>query len=332
MRSKGKLLPELSIIFVNWNATNYLRACLKSIYSQRCGLDCEIVVVDNASPNRDVELLAQEFPNVHLINSRENIGFARANNLGFQHSSGKYLLFLNPDTEVIGPAIQRMIARLHTLTRAGALGCKLLNSDRSVQTSCIQRFPTILNQMLDIELLRLRWPACRLWRIDPLFSLHEDPCEVEAISGACLMMRREVFEAVGLFSEDYFMYAEDVDLCFKALQAGYINYFIGEASMIHHGGGSSKQKSDNQWAAIAQRQAIHQLCQKTRGPLYAWLFRAATAVSAIIRLLLLFPVSIVAKICVQKKHVSSSWKKWMAVLRWSIGLDATTLRFPNRQS
>lgn len=331
MRLKGKLLPELSIIFVNWNATNYLRACLKGIYSQGHGLDFEIIVVDNASPNRDVELLEQEFRDIHLIKSSENMGFARANNLGFQHSSGKYLLFLNPDTEVIGPAIQRMIARLRTLSRAGAVGCKLLNSDRSVQTSCIQRFPTILNQMLDIELLRLRWPACRLWRIDPLFSLHEGPSEVEAISGACLMMRREVFEAVGLFSEDYFMYAEDVDLCFKTLQAGYMNYFIGEASMIHHGGGSSKQKSDDQWATIAQKQAIHQLCQKTRGPVYAWLFRVATAASAIIRLVLVFPMDIVGKICVQKQHASSSWRKWMAVLRWSIGLDGTTFRFPNRQ-
>src|SRR2546422_8923566 len=84
-----------------------------------------------------------------------------------------------------------------------------------IQTACIQRFPTVLNQVLDIELLRVRWPACKLWRIEPLFSDREEPSEVEVVSGACLMIRRDVFETVGLFSEDYFMYAEDVDLCFK---------------------------------------------------------------------------------------------------------------------
>lgn len=316
-------MPELSVIFVNWNATDYMRACLNSIYAQAGGIDFEIIVVDNASPNGDVDGLKQEFPAIRLIKSSENIGFAGANNLGYAQSSGDYLLFLNPDTEVIGSAIQRMLKRMRSLYRPGAVGCKLLNSDGSIQTSCIQRFPTILNQILDIEALRIRWPGCRLWKIDALFSTNEEPAEVEVISGACLMIRREVFEVVNQFSKDYFMYAEDVDLCFKVHQAGFKNYFIGEATVVHHGGGSSKQKSSDNWSAIAQREALQLLCRKMYGPFYAWMFRMAMALSAVVRLMLVFPVFLAETI--SARHVNPTWRKWAAVLRWSIGIESTNL-------
>jgi GT2 family glycosyltransferase len=317
------VMPELSIIFVNWNATDYMRSCLNSIYSQASGVDFEVIVVDNASLNGNVDSLKQEFPGIRLIKSRENIGFAGANNLGYKQSTGDCLLFLNPDTEVIGPAIQRMLKRMNSLYRPGAVGCKLLNSDGSIQTSCIQRFPTILNQILDIEALRIRWPGCSLWKIDALFSGNEEPTEVEVISGACLMIRREVFEAVNLFSKDYFMYAEDVDLCFKVHQAGFKNYFLGEATVLHHGGGSSKQKSSDHWSAIAQREALQLLCRKMYGPAYAWMFRAAMAVSAVVRLALVFPVFLVGTM--SARHVNPTWRKWVAVLRWSIGIESTNL-------
>ena len=324
-------MPDLSIIFVNWNSSEYLRACLNSIGLHTRGAALEIIVVDNASPRDDVDRLKQEFPDIQLIKSKENLGFARANNAGFKQSSGKYILFLNPDTEVLDSAIPKMLERLQSLPRAGAVGCKLLNSDLSVQTSCIQRFPTILNQMLDIEALRLRWPACGLWRIDPLFSDAEQPSETEVISGACLMIRRDVFEAVGLFSEEYFMYAEDADLCFKVCRAGFKNYFVGDARVIHHGGGSSKQKSEDQWAALAQRDAILHFCRKFHGDLYAWMYRVSTTVAAAGRLLAMFPFSWVGS-SAQKQSVLLTKKKWAAVLKWSVGSGgAARLRLTARR-
>jgi GT2 family glycosyltransferase len=311
-------VPDLSIIFVNWNSSEYLRACLHSLDPQTRGVALEIIVVDNASLKDDVDQLKQEFPDMQLIKSKTNLGFARANNVGFKQSSGKYILFLNPDTEVLDSAIPKMLERFESLPRAGAIGCKLLNSDMSVQTSCIQRFPTILNQLLDIEALRLRWPACGLWRIDPLFSDAGEPSETEVISGACLMIAREVFEAVGLFSEDYFMYAEDVDLCFKVYRAGFKNYFVGDARVIHHGGGSSKQKSEDRWATLAQRDAIFHFCQKFHGALYAWMYRVGTTVSATGRLLAMVPFSWIGS-SAQKQSVLLKKKKWAAVLKWSVG-------------
>jgi GT2 family glycosyltransferase len=323
-------VPDLSIIFVNWNSSHYLRACLNSIYSQTRGVTLEIIIVDNASPKDDLDGLKREFPDIRLIKSKENLGFARANNVGFVHSSGKYILFLNPDTEVLDSAIPSMLNQFQSLPRPGAVGCKLLNSDTTVQTSCIQRFPTILNQMLDIEALRLRWPACRLWRIDPLFSDAGEPSETEVISGACLMIQRDVFEAVGLFSEDYFMYAEDADLCFKVHGAGFKNYFVGDARVIHHGGGSSKQTNQDQWATIAQRDAILHFCRKFHGALYAWIYRVSTAVAAAGRLLAIFPFSWIAG-SAQKQGVLLTKKKWVAILKWSIGAGGRKITI-NRKS
>jgi GT2 family glycosyltransferase len=325
-------MPDLSIVFVNWNSSDYLRACLRSIYSQTRGVTFEIIVVDNASPNDDLDGLKREFPGIQLIKSKENLGFARANNAGFKQSSGECVLFLNPDTEVLGSAIPEMLRQLQSLPYAGTVECKLLNSDMSIQTSCIQRFPTILNQLLDIEALRLRWPACGLWRIAPLFSAAQQPVETEVISGACLMIRRNVFEAVGLFSEDYFMYAEDVDLCFKVHRAGFKNYYVGGARVVHHGGGSSKQQSSDQWSTVAQKEAILQLCRKTRGPLYALLFRASTAAAAVVRLIAVFPMLVMGQAAAPRQRMISARKKWAAILRWSIGFETATLRSPSRRS
>ncbi len=246
---------QLSFIFVNWNSTEYLRECIASIYEYTRDVNFELIVVDNASPDGDVGILTQQFRNLKLIESPENLGFGRANNLGFRHSTGKYVLFLNPDTKLVSPAIHTMLTHLESLEAAGIVGCRLLNSDLSVQSSCIQTFPTILNQALDTDFLRARWPHSRLWGTSPLFSDRSSPAKVEVISGACMMMRREVFERIGFFSEEYFMYAEDLDLCRKAVHAGYHNYYIGDATIIHHGGKSSSPRrrpspSGARWCSI----------------------------------------------------------------------------------
>ncbi|MHB8539102.1 MAG: glycosyltransferase family 2 protein [Candidatus Dormibacteria bacterium] len=309
---------ELSIIFVNWNSVEYLRESLASIFEHTHGIQFEIIVVDNASPDGNVDALKRQFTDITVLKSSENLGFAGANNLGFKHSSGKHILFLNPDTKVVNPAINIMLETLRSLPDGGIVGCKLLNDDLTVQTSCIQKFPTILNQIVEIEYLRLRWPNCLLWEIGPLFSISPVPSMVEVISGACMMIKREVFERVGLFSEDYFMYAEDVELCYRVQQFGWRCYFVGEARVIHHGGGSSAHKGVNQWAPITQRQAILRFCQKTRGPIYALLFRIATGFGAASRLgliLVLLPLHRAS----DGRNLRSAFRKWSAIFKWAFG-------------
>jgi N-acetylglucosaminyl-diphospho-decaprenol L-rhamnosyltransferase len=310
---------ELSIICVNWNSLDYLRECVASIYQFTSGVSFEIIVVDNASPQRGVDTLIEQFPNITIIKSEQNLGFAGANNFGFRQSTGEYVLFLNPDTKLIGPALNIMLGQIKSLPDAGILGCKLLNSDYSVQLTSFQKFPTILNQLLDVEYLQLRWPRCPLWDIGPLFSDDVKQINVEVISGACMLLRREAFEQAGMFSEDYFMYAEDIDLNYKVKRAGLKNYYIGKAVIIHHGGGSSSQQWVSQWKTIMKYRAMRRYYRKTRGPVYASMYRAAMGGAALARLILLALAYPLGKILWDTKSIEIASEKWTAVLKWAIG-------------
>jgi GT2 family glycosyltransferase len=310
-QSRSELPVDVSIIYVNWNSVEYVRESIVSVYERTRNVRFEIIVVDNASPAGGVDVLKQEFPDIILVKSSENLGFAGANNLGYKNSSGKSLFFLNPDTKLVSPAINLMLKRMECLPDAGVLGCKLLNEDLSVQTSCIQRFPTILNQVLDADYLRLRWPNSLIWGIAPLFSSSAEPAKVEVISGACMMVKRDVFETAGLFSEEYFMYAEDLDLCYNVMSSGFVNYYSGEATVIHYGGKSSAPKS----ATVMKWKAIVRFCVKTRGNVYGLLFRLAMILAALVRL------SIIGTLCVfgnqpgSKEGRYSAAEKWKAILK-----------------
>jgi len=300
---------DLSIIFVNWNSLDYLRECIPSIYEYTRGISFEIVVVDNASPNDNVEQLKKLFPEVKFIKSSTNLGFAGANNLAFSYSSGKYILFLNPDTKLVSPAINIMLQELQSLPDAGVVGSKLLNADLSVQTSCIMKFPTILDRIIQAEFLRLRWPG--FWGIGPLFSERPDPAAVEAVSGACMLIRRNVFERVGMFSEDYFMYSEDVDLCYKTTRAGLKNYFIGQATIIHYAGTSSA----SEWQTVMKQRAELRFCEKNYGRLYGWLFRIISVLNAAARLVIVVLLSSLQKLLGRRNTWEAASAKWSAILR-----------------
>lgn len=313
--------PDLSIIIVNWKSAAYLRKCLRSIYANTKGLDFEVVVADNASFDGCDEMVKAEFPTVRFVQSETNLGFAGANNLGFRHSSGKDLLFLNPDTEIIESAIEVMWSFLEATPDAGAVGCKLLNTDLSIQTSCIQAFPTLLNEFLDSEHLRRLFPRSRLWGTGPLFDSDGQPAPVEVISGACLMVRRKVFEQVGWFSTEYFMYAEDMDLCYRVQKAGWKNCYLGEPKVIHHGGGSSNSSPKICFAAIMMRDSKWKFMRETRGRFYASAYRAATAAAALGRLILLGVVLLLTAGRFRRARLSLSWTKWVKLLRWAVGLE-----------
>ncbi len=310
-------MVTLSIVFVNWNSTSYLRESIASVYQWTKDVAFEVIVVDNASPVRDVDVLKDEFPDILLLNSSKNLGFAGANNYGVKHSSGEFILFLNPDTKLIGPAIKTLLDAVQTLPRAGVVGCKLLNGDLSLQSSCVQMFPTILNQALDVDILRNRWPKSRLWGLAPLFSSNPEPAIVEVISGACMIIPRVVFETVGGFSEDYFMYAEDLDLCYKVVKAGYQNFYVGSASLVHYGGKSSTP----QWATVRKWESIVQYCAKHHGRFYTLKFRFVMSCVAVIRIAILALASPLEKSPQAQSPRYSPSAKWTAILK--------TLLMPN---
>lgn len=310
---------DLSIIIVNWNSREYLQKCIASILAWTNNANYEIVVIDGGSFDGCDEMLRRHYPQVRFIQSQKNIGFAKANNTAFRESRGRYILFLNPDTELINPVVNILFDYIQKAPNAGAIGCKLLNADKTVQTSCLQAFPTILNQFLDSELLRALWPRSPLWGNAPLFGVQIRPEEVEAISGACIMVKRSLFEKVGLFSEDYFMYAEDLDLCYKIRQAGYTNYYIPDATVIHFGGGST-EKSPSDFSVVMMHESVWRWMRKTGGNVYGLAYRVSTLISAIGRLVLLmtlFPLHFIRR---DGESWNGSFRKWKAILTWSLGL------------
>lgn len=315
---------DLSIIIVNWNSKDYLKNCLKSIYAQKNSLSFETIVVDNASYDGSENLIKDKYPEVIFIQSKDNLGFARANNLGFESSSGRNLLFLNPDTEVYKETIEKLGYFLDSTPDAGAVGCRILNSDLTLQTSCIQAFPTILNQILDIEYLKLRLPGLKMWGIKPLFLNSGDPQEVEVISGACLMIKRRIFEQIKLFSIIYFMYSEDLDLCHKIREYGYKNYYLDEAKIIHHGGGSTARKQINYFSVVLMRESIFNFLKKSRGLSYAYIYKAALGLSAILRIPVIFLVSLPLILSKSNRTIAQPFLKWIKILRWSFGLEHWT--------
>jgi hypothetical protein len=316
---------DLSIICVNWNSVDYLRECIASIYENTGSISFEIIVVDNASPQGGVNTLKDPFPEITIIESSQNIGFAAANNLGFRQSVGEYVLFLNPDTQLIGPTVNILLGCIKALPDAGIVGCKMLNTDQSVQTTSIQKFPTILNQIVNSEFLQLRWPGCPIWNIAPLFSEQTQPIKVEIIPGACMLLRRSVFEGVGMFSEDYFMYAEDLDLNYKLKQAGYTNYYVGEATIVHHGGKSSSLQKLNHWSTAMKYRAMTLYYRKTRGRFYEAMYRTAMGSVALGRLFLLTLMYPFGNLLWDKQSLRYASEKWKVVLKWAIGRQKLAL-------
>ncbi len=308
---------DLSIIIVNWNSAEFLRKCLASIYQDAGRPDSEIIVIDNASQDGCAGIIRERFPQVLFISSQANLGFARANNLGYRHSHGRVLLFLNPDTEVRPGALRTMYEQLCADSRAGAIGCRLLNTDLSLQTTCLQAFPTIWNQLLDTDYLKRAFPRWRMWGMRPLFASIPISREVEMISGACLMVKREVFERVRGFCSDYFMYGEDLDLCYQITRAGYVLRYAGLAEVIHHGGGSSARRTGF-WSDVLIRDSIWRFLHRSRGRLYANVFKGTMVAAALVRmamLTLLWPFA--------GTRATYALRKWSAILHWAAGLTYT---------
>ena len=316
---------DLAIIIVNWNSAHYVTACVSSIQAQTNNLEYEVIIVDNASTDDSCRILQECLPGVRLIRSPRNLGFARANNLGVESSTGRNLLFLNPDTELRGPAINLMHACLESSPGVGVLGCKLLNTDLTTQTSCVQSYPTILNQALDSESLKRFSPQSRLWGMRPLFEPQNGPgVEADMVSGASLMIPRQVFEKMGRFDTDYFIYAEDMDLCYRVKKAGWKICYLGSATVVHHGGQSSKQQGGEEFSGPMAKQSVLTFFQKTRGQLYAGLYRATMFKVALIRVCILGGLSLLPAMGPRQDSLRHSLAKWYKILRWSMGLEAWT--------
>ncbi len=220
-------MPDISIIIVSWNAREFLLKCLESIPSGIGGLDAEVIVVDNASSDGSARAVRDMYPGVKLLPQSENLGFARANNIGIRGSTGQYVCLINSDVIVLPGCIEKLFFFLNEHPGAAIAAPKVLNPDMTVQPSC-WRFPSLPGALLSsIGLDRLNYfPLDRTRR-------------VEAVSGCFMMVRRKAIDGVGLLDERFFFYAEDKDWCKRFHDSNWEAYLYPEARAIHYGGSSS---------------------------------------------------------------------------------------------
>lgn len=235
---------DLSLIVVNWNVKALLRDCLNSLLAATAaepGLATEIIVVDSASTDGSAQMVRAEFPQVRLIASDQNLGYAGGNNTGAEASVGRYLFLLNPDTVVQVNALAKLVNFMDAHPRAGAVGPQLLWPDGSVQSSR-RRFPTPGSLFWESTLLGQWFPRNRYRQRYHCIDLPTDrPVKVDWVVGAAILIRREAWRQVGPIDNAYFMYFEETDWCRRAAVARWEVYYLPAARVIHFEGKSSEQ-------------------------------------------------------------------------------------------
>ncbi len=235
---------DLSIIIVNYNVKEFLQNLVHSIHKAAQKINVEIIIVDNASSDGSVEFITEKFPDVKLIANENNLGFGKANNQGLKIAKGKYFLLINPDSIVSEDTFTKMISFIETHPSVGLAGCKILNPDGTLQLACRRSFPGPWTSFCKVTGLSTLFPNSKLFaRYNLTYKDENQSYEVDAISGSFMMMKREVYEKVGGFDEDFFMYGEDLDLCYRVQQSGFKVFYVHETQIIHYKGESTKRSS-----------------------------------------------------------------------------------------
>jgi N-acetylglucosaminyl-diphospho-decaprenol L-rhamnosyltransferase len=228
---------KLSIVIISWNTKALLVDCLDSVYQFPPKEEFEVWVVDNDSHDGSPEILKENYPQVHLIENKNNVGFAEANNQAIQYCQGKYILLLNPDTVVHANALESLVKFLDENEDAGAAGSYLLNPDGSLQPSC-HPAPTLMREW---------WRLFHLdrFRLFGSYDMHSwdsnHPRRVDVIQGASFIVRKEIVDKIGFLDGDYFMFSEEVDLCYRLRNAGWEIYWVPQSQVVHYGGQSTRQ-------------------------------------------------------------------------------------------
>lgn len=232
---------DVSVIIVSYNVSELLDTCLATLKKFTQSVSYEVIVVDSASSDDSVAMVQKKHPWVKLIAKSENVGFVKGNNLGLQEATGKHILYLNPDIELIEDAIGPLYRYLETHDSVGIVGCKLLNTDRSHQSS-IGNFTRLTNL----------WREYALREKMGQHPVHhpETPTPVEVLLGACLLVRGSFVREIGGFDERYFMYHEETDLCRTAQEHGLQIIYFPDVAMIHHGSKSSTSSPERRQRSL----------------------------------------------------------------------------------
>lgn len=236
-------MKKLTIVIVSYNVRQYIDQCLQSVYTALRDIDADIIVVDNQSIDDTVPYLKTNYPQVRVIESGGNVGFARANNMGIRQSESEYVLLLNPDTVVAENTLREVVNFMDAHETVGGAGVQMLNADGTKAMESRRGRPTPLVSFYKMCGLADLFPRSRTFaRYYMSWLSWNEPAEIEVISGAFFFIRRKALEEVGLLDEDYFMYGEDIDLSCRLLNAGWHNCYL-PCKIIHYKGGSTDKTS-----------------------------------------------------------------------------------------
>jgi len=315
---------ELVISIVSWNTCELLRTCLASLVPRCRAGHTRVVVVDNASSDGTPEMIRSEFPEVTLLESGANLGFGKAHNLIAAHSDEPFVLFLNPDTEFVEDAHERMLEVFEQHGDVALVGCRMTNLDGSVQPLGCQLTSSPWTEFAKgLVVSKSTMPlARRLLRYpDPLASGF-----VNKIYGGCIMARREVLDEHGWFDERFFMYAEDVDLSRRAQAAGWRSYYLSSARVIHLCGGAS-EKAPGRFATLMQRESMAKLMEKYYGRIGKGAYVAGTFLISLLRVSLVGVAKFGLRILRRpvREGLEDSLRKNLAMLRWALGLERPSI-------
>jgi len=310
-------VTKLSIIIVNWNARKHVEACLRSIQRETKHIAREILVVDNASHDGSVHMIRAQFPEVILMENKENVGFARASNQAIKLSQSPYILLLNPDTLILKDALTKMAKFMDEHSHIGTLGCKVLTGEGILDLRCARRFPTLISELCEKTTLAVRFPGSRLFG-SYLMSYwnHDSSREVDALSGACMMVRRELIENVGFLDEDFFMYGEDVDWCYRVKHAGWQVFYFSDAEIVHLGARSTSLVRDEM--GVEALRSLNLFFRKHYGPAYAWAHRALIFALSLAKQLVFCSRMLVSKTAEERERYTRKLCLHYQVLRWAI--------------
>ncbi len=268
--------PDASVVIASFNTRDLLRECVRTLEREAGAVSCEAIVVDNASNDGSPEMVAIEFPKVRLIRNDTNLGFAAANNRGFEIACGRYIVLLNSDAFLRPGSLQRSIEHMDANPNVGLGGGRLVGPDNSWQPSA-RMFPSPLNELLTMSGLAAKYPKSRfLGRVDRTWADPLEAAPVDWVPGAFSIVRREVLERVGHFDERFFLYYEEIDLCRRIRAAGYDVWYWPDIVTLHLGGESSKTISHLKMSRTGSQLLLWRMrsqllyYRKHRGAFSAW--------------------------------------------------------------
>jgi len=268
---------DLSIVIVNWNTRDLLIQCLESIFDTVREKDPEVFVVDNGSIDGSVAAIKEKFPGVKVIENQANLGFAEASNQALRLSQGKYVLLLNPDTKVQEEAIAALISFMETHPGAGVSGAQLLNSDGSKQNS-VANFPSLATELLNKSLLRWLFPDAYPGKE----RTYSEAIEVDSVIGACLMVRRDALNQVGLLDKDYFLFLEETDWCYRMKRAGWKIFHVPKAQIFHLQGKSAEKHKKR--AKVEYYRSRYRFFKKNKGGAQFLILSIGLAIKLVVEL------------------------------------------------